>query len=254
MAFTLSGLINSGGQAVNTGGGQSNPNSKYINLPLGYSLGTSQGGESTIQAGPELEAEFKKRLAFNDTLRQQEQGLYSSLTGALGGLSGSSTSNPVSITSGLPATIQYPGAPDFGVDKAAAAEQSAAFGKAKAQAGAMGTSAVNSLRAELADRGILGSGVEARGLVDRLAAATNPLSDINAQQLHENTGIAQHNQDLAAQAAANSYQGAIAQRGQDIGAQTQIATANANLAAQKQQALYALLGKAVGGLNFNVSY
>lgn len=100
---------------------------------------------------------------------------------------------------------------------AAGASQNASFGKAKAQAGSLGQSAVGGLRASLAERGLVGSGTEARGLTDRLAAATNPLSDLNTEALRENTGVAQHGSDQALQAALANFQGGIAQRGQDIG-------------------------------------
>jgi hypothetical protein len=109
-------------------------------------------------------------------------------------------------------------APNAELDTAANASQNAALAKAKANAGAMGKSAVDALRSSLAERGILGGGSEARGLTDRLAAATNPISDVNTQALHENVGIAQHNQDLQQGANNTAYSGAITQRGQDIGA------------------------------------
>jgi hypothetical protein len=124
------------------------------------------------------------------------------------------------------------------------ASQNASFAAAKAKAGAMGRSALGSLRAELAERGILGSGVEGRGLVDRLAAATNPLSDINVAQLDENVKIGQHNQDLGADAAKAQFAGNIAQRGQDVSA----AEAEANRKQQAQAQQYALLTRALGAL------
>jgi hypothetical protein len=128
--------------------------------------------------------------------------------------------------------VQYqsPSGPDVGA--IAGQAEDAAMSKAKATAGALGRSSLESLRSGLAERGILGSGTEARGTVDRLAAATNPLSDINAASLKEQVGIAEHNKDLGFQEANTRYQGEIAQRGQDIGG---VEAANsANLTARGQ--------------------
>ena len=122
-----------------------------------------------------------------------------------------------------------------------AAYDNAAFGAAKARAGQLGQSALTSLQGQLADRGLLGSGVEARGLVDTLAAATNPLSDVNVAQLGQNINIGQHAQDLATQAG-------LTQRGQDIGlleSQNNIAAQQA-IAQQNQQ--QQLLRAALSGL------
>lgn len=99
--------------------------------------------------------------------------------------------------------------------------QNAAFARQKSTAGALAQSGLESLRSQLADRGILGGGTEARGIVDRLAAAANPLSDLNVAQLHENVGLAQHAQDLGEQRGQTIYQGNIQQRAQDV--QEQIA-------------------------------
>lgn len=128
--------------------------------------------------------------------------------------------------------VQYqtPEGPDVGA--AAAKAEEAAFAKAKATAGSLGRSSLEGLRSDLAERGILRSGTQSRGLVDRLAAATNPLSDINAAGLKEQVGIAEHNKDLGFQAANQKYQGEITQRGQDIGGVN--AANQANLQARGQ--------------------
>src|SRR5262245_4622813 len=101
------------------------------------------------------------------------------------------------------AEYQPTNGPDVGA--LAAEAENAAMGKAKATAGSLGRSSLESLRSQLAERGILGSGVEARGTVDRLAAATNPLSDVNLASLKEQIGIAEHNKDLGFQAANQRY-------------------------------------------------
>lgn len=110
----------------------------------------------------------------------------------------------------------YTGTSDLNAEmQAARAAQSAEFANAKASAGALGRGALQSLRSELAGRGILRSGTEARGTVDRLAGATNPLAQMQAAQLREMTGITEHAQDRAQHAADVRYQGDISQRGQD---------------------------------------
>lgn len=139
------------------------------------------------------------------------------------GLQNSMNTSNINMTggsgSGAPAPIAPPSfTPDAAIDTAATNAQNAAFGQAKSRAGALGRSSIESLRAEMAQRGIVGGGTEGRGLTDRLAAATNPLSDLNTQALHENVGIAEHNQDLRQQSTNTGYQGAITQRGQDISA------------------------------------
>lgn len=133
------------------------------------------------------------------------------------------------------------------------AYDNAAFGAAKARAGQLGQSALTSLQGNLADRGLLGSGVEARGLVDTLAAATNPLSDINVAQLGQNIGIGQHALDLGAQQAAQQFQGGLTARGQDIGlleSQNQLAAQQAIAQQNRQQQM---LQAALGGLS-RISY
>jgi len=160
--------------------------------------------------------------------------LKSAMSGLAGGFSGGGA------PTGTAPPVQFPQVSMAMPDVSGA--QTAAFGAAKAKAGALGRSALGSLRSELAERGIIGGGTEARGLVDTLAGATNPLSDLNVAQQGEALGIAERNQALAAQQAATQYQGGIAQRGQDIGQQQ----FNAQLAQQKQ---LELLRQALAGLS-----
>ena len=99
----------------------------------------------------------------------------------------------------------------------ARAHQDAAFSRLKATSGQLGRNSVTSMRGELADRGILGSGVEARGLTDRLASTLQPLADLNVAQLQEEYDAAQRAQELALAQETAKYSGGINQRGQDIG-------------------------------------
>jgi hypothetical protein len=150
----------------------------------------------------------------------------------------------------VPPTIPPPTAPSsVGVNGATAAAQGAAFGRAKAQAGALGRSAINSTAAELAGRGMsTQGGAFARRIADRVANATNPLADINVAQLGENATNARHDVDLSADMAKTGYEGSIAQRGQDVAQRGQDLSAQqaANaLAIQKQQSLLSLLSGAM---------
>lgn len=143
-----------------------------------------------------------------------------------------------------PAAAQYDLASTDAARAAAGTAQAAQFGQAKATAGSLGRASLEGLRSEMAGRGIGGSGIEARGLVDRLAAATNPLSDLNTAQLGENATTERHNVDAANAASATQYQGAIAQRGQDISVQE----GNATRALQRQQENARRLADAMKGL------
>lgn len=180
-----------------------------------------------------LKAELRQngRDTQNDLMRERLLGMVSSSMSSGGG--GGSISAP---------QVAAPTAPSgAGVDTATDAAQSASFAKAKSRAGAMARASYSGLKGELADSGLLGGGTQARGLVDRLVSATNPLSDVNTAQLGENATNARHNQDLGADMAKTGYQGAIAQRGQDLSAQQ----AERALAIQKQQSLLSLLSGAM---------
>lgn len=198
------------------------------NTSSGYNLQHQQNG---IRA-EDQDYRLKEMAA------QQQQKALQSLTSTFSSWS----SQPTTTQSYNLPTVQYQAPAVSGPNTGAA--DTAGFGAAKARAGSLGRSALDSLKSEMAGRGIMGSGVEGRGIVDRLAAATNPLSDINTQQLHENVGIAQHNQDLANQGAQTQYQGAIAQRGQDLSG---IQSSNA-LAVQQQQQKQQMMIQALQGL------
>lgn len=169
------------------------------------------------------------KLAFENA-EKNKNALNNQLTGALTGLQGlltSSFSNTPSVPtspvsngpSGNPIPgIEYRGNTDTSqIDAALKSSQEAAFGNAKAKAGALGRSAISSTASELAGRGLsTGGGAFARRIADRVASATNPLSDINVAQLGENANNARKNVDTATHAADVAYQGGITQRGQDI--------------------------------------
>lgn len=209
--------------------------------------------ELTRQRGRQDQNDQYNRQSIN-TL----QNLYTNLGsgGPTGGPSGAggNTPPPSMTTPPTPGVTYNPNANGAGGGagnttlNTAAAAQDAAFGRAKATAGSLGQSALQSLQAQMAGRGISGSGVEGRGIVDALANATNPLSDLNASALHENVGITQHNQDLAQQGNLAAYNGGITQRGQDI--TTNQGNANRALDAWKlqQELLQQQRLAALGGL------
>lgn len=117
----------------------------------------------------------------------------------------------------------------------AQAFQDAEFGKAKATAGSLGRSAVEGLRGEMSGRGIGGSGSEMRGVSDRLAAATNPLADLNVAHLGQDYAHAQNERNIAESRVSQQFQGDLTQRGQDLSTQQAMNALKAMLAQTKYQ-------------------
>lgn len=254
-----------GGFSGGTGAGptpwwQTNPNTNLGNLtrsaPPGYTFDPVKGGYTqTIGSAPDVEQQAgiqrgRESTLFNqgeldaNTRRWQEGDLYKRFTQMMSGLGNAGSGSFGSPT--IPPPVQFPGggavtAPDT------SAANAASFAAAKSKAGAMARSSVNSLASEMADRGILGSGTEARGLTDRLAGATNALSDENVAELNKNVEITQHAQDLAAENQRAQYSGAIGQRAEDINAQTQRRGQDIGYAESQQNRLNAMLA-ALGGM------
>lgn len=118
-----------------------------------------------------------------------------------GGISASSSSG------GGGATPQHI---DFGgLSGAEGAAQSAAFARAKDQAGLIGRSAMDSLSNVMGARGLTGSGLAANAAGGVINQQANQLGEVNRDQAI--TGA-----NLARQRASEMYQGNITQRGQDI--------------------------------------
>ena len=171
-----------------------------------------------------LREEAFRRQQYNSAQQTQQQ-LLSSIQGLQPGGGGEPPTTATGPVTPAPERIGTPGREQIGdrplddsaIRGAATEAQRGAFAQGKAQAGALGRASVEALRSNLAERGMVGSGIESRGLVDRLAAATNPLSDINVAQQRENVGIAQKTQELGEKRAMGEYQGSITQRAQDIG-------------------------------------
>lgn len=133
-----------------------------------------------------------------------------------------------------PPTVQRQGG-SFTPDDASA-YQSASYARLKDRAGAAGQSAVQSLSEQLAGRGISGrSGTFGRGLADRVSEAVQPLSDLNVAHLGEEYAASGRARQLSENAASESYQGGIAQRGQDIQSQQALQALRAALMQTKYQ-------------------
>lgn len=113
------------------------------------------------------------------------------------------------------------------------AAQNAAFARAKDREGQMAQGALTGLRSSLGGRGLLGSGAEQRGTANIANRGLANLGEVNREQAIQGASA---NVD----AAKLGYQGAITQRGQDIG-QAQglnsinLQVAQANMAAQQRQ-------------------
>lgn len=173
--------------------------------PAGYGYDEAKGSYvPSYQSAPSKNALYDKLSNLALT------GLNTSSSAAAGGGVGAGAGGGVPNLSIPQVTLPQATGPDTATTSA----QDLAFGGAKAKAGSMGRASLDALRANLAERGVMGGGTEARGLTDRLAAATNPLSDLNVAQ-------AQSNVDVGQERASEQYQGGIAQRGQDINAAQQ---------------------------------
>jgi hypothetical protein len=113
----------------------------------------------------------------------------------------------------------------------------AAYGTAKDQVGKSSRAAVTALNDLMGSQGMLGSGAQVQGTKDIVADASGQLGQVSRDQAQENAGLAQRTAEL-------NYQGALTQRGQDIGAQE----ANARLALEQRQQYMSLLNTILGGL------
>lgn len=128
----------------------------------------------------------------------------------------------------------------------ATAYQSAAFGRAKATAGGLGKSAIDSLVSQLAGRGISSSGTTGRGIAGEIVKSVDPLSELNVAHLGQEYSAVQRARELSEASANNIYQGDLTQRGQDISGQN----AMNNLLTQIAQLKYqGEVQQTEGGLN-----
>ena len=213
------------------------------NMPAGYewdpmtqsygrtpsSVGQRVGQEQTgqVQAGP-LSGMFGT------------QGTTPSLKGLINTASPSGVGNPIAgnppmgTTGGGPMTPPGGGPGGGGTTQNSgsyvapvqmpdtSAATSAAFARAKDQAGALSRASLDSLTGELGSQGMLGGGAQAQGAADILGQATNTMGNEISSEAGQQAGI-------AADFAKTGYEGDITQRGQDIQEQEAAAQRNQNV-------------------------
>lgn len=145
-------------------------------------------------------------------------------------------SSPIPPEKSMPAAQFGPGD--------ARAHQDAAFARTKDRAGQLGRSAIDSLAAELAGRGISGrSGAFGQGLADIVSQSVQPLADLNVAHLGQEYQAAQRARELAEGRAGTEFQGGISQRGQTISAQQALDQLRTQLALAKYQGEIAQRGQ-----------
>jgi hypothetical protein len=117
----------------------------------------------------------------------------------------------------------------------AKAYQDAAFANLKAKSGAMGKSAIDSLIAQLAGRGITSSGTTGRGIAQEIIRANDPLNDLNVEHLGQEYEAAGRARELSENRAQAIYSGNLSQRAQNISSQTALNNLKAQLALAQYQ-------------------
>ena len=184
---------------------------------------------------PYQEETAQAKAHFFPTVLEQEKGLYNKLinmnpwgTVPGGGPGGGGTPSV--------STIPYP-------DLAPA--QQAAFARQKDITGQTTQGALTGLQQALAGRGMLGSGVEAKGTQAILQQGAGQLGNLSREQAIQQTQAAQ-------KAAETAYQGAITQRGQDIQQQIESQRTAVEAWRAQEEALKGLFGSL--GLNMNIGY
>lgn len=141
---------------------------------------------------------------------------------------------PTAPTINLPNQVAMRPA-SFGPTEARELEE-AEFAYQKARSGQMARAAIDSLRDELAGRGMLGSGAEFEGVAQRIAQSMDPLAALNVAQLGRQYEATTRERQLAEQARLAQYQGDIAQRAQDLDALQAQQALQARLALERFQA------------------
>lgn len=114
------------------------------------------------------------------------------------------------------------------------AARSAAFARAKEQAGQTARSAIEALRGTMAERGLLGSGIEGGQTAEIIRGAAQGPNEITREQAIQDAAN-------AAEWGAMQYQGGITQRGQDIQQRGQDIQAQEAERARQAQAIQGLL-------------
>jgi len=111
---------------------------------------------------------------------------------------------------------------EYGGGGAGEAARSATFARAKEQAGMNANAALTSLRDVMGRRGLRGSSIEAGAEGDVIQGGGSDISNVISQQMQDELANIQHVSDT-------TYQGNIAQRGQDLSAKQALMSVLAGL-------------------------
>lgn len=138
-----------------------------------------------------------------------------------GGAGGSGSIHGVSEAPAVPGTWTPP---PVGVPNPQSSSN-VAFARAKDTVGSSMSGLLKAVKNQFSTRGLTGSNLEGRGIVDALMGGEKQLADVAREQAIQDTNTGNNFAQMG-------YQGGIAQRGQDIGLME--ANANAGLAHRSQ--------------------
>lgn len=111
------------------------------------------------------------------------------------------------------------------------------FARAKDTAGQNSRAAITALRGTMAERGMLGSGIEGGETARIVGQAAGGVGDVNREQAIQQSGQANQNQQLG-------YTGDVTQRGQDLSLEAQRRSLLAQQQARAQQGLLSVFNMA----------
>lgn len=192
-----------------------------VNNPQGYSQTSDGVFHAPTQFGPQLQA-------------------INALSGM--GLFGSGSSSSSSSGSATAPKVPNVQGPDT------RAANAATFARAKDQAGETARGALTGLRSQLAGRGMLGSGMEAKVTGNIIGKGAQGLNEVTRSQAIQDVNTTENR-------ANQTYAGDITQRGQDLNAQQAEFNRQAQMRSQQSQQqakmLQGLLGSMLpGGLSY----
>jgi protein involved in polysaccharide export with SLBB domain len=114
--------------------------------------------------------------------------------------------------------INIPGVGALGeLDAAGARAQAAVFGRAKDRAGQIARSALTGLRSALAERGVLGSGMESQATVDAAMQGAGLISDTSREEAIQEARRGERAREFQTSSLLQQRGQNISQRGQDLG-------------------------------------
>jgi hypothetical protein len=181
-------------------------NKDYYNTGAGSAgaAGTALGTAQQTGGGADYSIDPTGRTSYSNETNQQKDIL--NLQSQLKAKDRDSFLSLVSSTNGGPSspTVAAPSVQGSETDARAAA-----FARAKDQAGKIARASLSSITEQMAGRGIAGSGIEALKSAGAINGAEAPLQDLTRSQMISDNNRAADVSDMG-------YQGAIAQRGQDL--------------------------------------